>query len=88
MISSRFEELANTLAEAMAHGMAAVSFDCDTDPRGMICHDMDGLPIPLGDVAALMSALDRLTGDAALMVQSAARTKEARERFSIKRVHG
>ena len=88
MISSRFEELANTLAEAMAYGMAAVSFDCDTSPRGMICHDMDGLPIPLGDVAGLMSALDRLTGDAALTVQSAARTKEARERFSIERVHG
>ena len=45
---------ANTLAEAMVHGMPAVSFDCDTCPRGMICHDVDGLPIPLGDVAVLM----------------------------------
>jgi hypothetical protein len=60
----------NTLAE---NGMPAVSFDCDTSPRGMICHDVDGLPIPLGDVAGLMSSLDRLTDDAALSVQSAAR---------------
>ena len=64
---------ANTLAEAMAHGMPAVSFDCDTRPRGMIRHDVDALPIPPGDVAGLMSALDRLTDDAALSVQSAAR---------------
>ena len=73
---------ANTLAEAMAHGMPAVSFDCDTSPRGMICHDGDGLPIRPGKVSGLMSALDRLTDDAALTVQSAARTKEAQQRFS------
>ena len=29
----------------------------------MICHDVDGLPIPLGDLAGLMVALSRLTGD-------------------------
>ena len=51
----------NTFAEAMADGLPAMSFDCDTGPRGMICHDVDGLPIPLGDVAGLMSP-DRLTG--------------------------
>lgn len=54
---------ANTFAEAMADGLPAVSFDCDTDPRGMTCHDVDGLRIQLGDVAGLMSALSRLTGD-------------------------
>ncbi|MGH8590178.1 MAG: class I SAM-dependent methyltransferase [Gammaproteobacteria bacterium] len=41
----------------------------------MIRHDVDGLL--MGDVAGLMSALDRLTGDAVPRVQSAARTKEA-----------
>lgn len=55
--NARFEELSNTLVNPMAHGLPAVSFDCDTSPRGMIRHDVDGLPIPLGDVAGLMSAL-------------------------------
>jgi hypothetical protein len=30
----------------MAHGLPAMSFDCDPRPRAMICHDVDGLPIP------------------------------------------
>ena len=81
-------ELSDTLAKAMAHGLPAVSFDCDTSPRGMIRHDVDGLPIPLGDVAGLISALDRLTGDAALRVPSAARAVEAREGFSMERIAG
>jgi len=79
---------ANTFAEAMADGLPAVSFDCDTGPRGMICHDVDGLPIPLGDVAGLMFALDQLMGDGALRVQSAARTKEARNGFQSKSLRG
>ena len=33
-------------------------------------------------------ALDRLTGDAALRVQFAARAVEARERFSVQRIAG
>ena len=60
VISSRFEEFSNTLAEAMTHGRPAVRFDCDTGPRGMIVVTCERLP--LGDEAGLMS----LTGDAAL----------------------
>jgi len=36
VISSRFEELSDTLAEAMAHGLPAVSFDCDTGSASAI----------------------------------------------------
>lgn len=32
--------------------------------RGIIRHDVDRLPIPLGDVARFMFMLDRLMGDA------------------------
>lgn len=42
VISYPFEELAETLAEAMAHGRPGW-FDCDTGPRGM-----NGLPIRWG----------------------------------------
>jgi glycosyltransferase involved in cell wall biosynthesis len=86
VMSSRVEGFPNTLAEAMAHGCAVVSFDCDTGPRDLIRHEVDGLLVPPRDVAALANALGRLMGDENLRIHMSARAVEIRDRYSMARV--
>jgi glycosyltransferase involved in cell wall biosynthesis len=86
VMTSRFEGFPNTLAEAMAQGLPAISFDCNTGPREIIRHEVDGLLVPPGDTVGLKFALDRLMGDSILRAQFATRAVEARERFSMERI--
>jgi len=87
VMSSRFEGFPNTLTEAMAHGCAAVSYDCDTGPRDLIRHEVDGLLVaPVGDVPALTEALDRLMGDEGERTRMASRALEVRERYSMEKI--
>ena len=83
VMSSSFEGFPNTLVEAMAHGCAAVSYDCNTGPRDIIRDGEDGMLVnPVGDVAALTSALDQLMGDDERRERMAQKAVDVRERFS------
>lgn len=86
VMSSRFEGFPNTLAEAMAHGLPAISFDCDTGPRDIIRHDVDGLLVAAGDITALEVALRRLMKDKCTRLQFRAKAVEVQERFSTRKI--
>lgn len=83
-LTSRFEGFPNSLLEALAYGVPSVAVDCETGPREILRHEVNGLLVPQNDNKALASALERLIGDPALRARFAERAIEARERFSIR----
>lgn len=88
VMSSRSEGFPNTLVEALASGVPAISFDCDTGPRHIIRHAVDGLLVPPGDVVCLTDAMDCLMGNEPLRKCLAMRAADARERFAVERIAG
>jgi glycosyltransferase involved in cell wall biosynthesis len=86
VLTSRYEGFGNTLAESLAYGVPAVAVDCETGPREILRHDVDGLLVPQDDPEALVGALDRLMGDESLRMRFSERAVEARDRFSVDRI--
>ncbi|MGO3742381.1 glycosyltransferase family 4 protein [Kerstersia sp.] len=89
VLSSRVEGLSNTLLEAMASGCAVLACDCDTGPREIIQHEVDGVLVqPAGDSAALAQALDALMPDDERRARLAQAGLSVRERFSVESILG
>lgn len=87
VLSSRIEGLSNTLLEAMASGLAAVAYDCETGPREIVRNGIDGVLVnPVGDHEALAAHLSDLMAHPAQREAYARRAVDVRDRFSTARI--
>jgi glycosyltransferase involved in cell wall biosynthesis len=85
-MTSNFEGFPNTLLEAMAHGVAAVAFDCDSGPSDLIRPGVDGYLVPPGEVGAFGESLRKLMVDDNLRADFARRAAEVRDRYAVARI--
>ena len=86
VLSSRFEGFPIVLLEAMAAGLAVVSFDCPTGPSEIVADGTSGLLVPPEDVPALAAALDRVMADETLRRRLAAAAPAAVLPYSLENV--
>lgn len=86
VLSSDYEGFPNALLEAMAHGLPAVSFDCDSGPRDIIRQGQDGLLVKAGDFAELERSLRQVMTGASLRERLGGAAREVQTRFSPSRI--
>ena len=85
-LSSRVEGLPLALLEAMAKGLAVVSFDGAAGPCAVIEHGVDGLLVPAGDTPALAAAVQRYFADPALRERLRGQAAASVAHYSAERV--
>lgn len=88
VFSSHYEGFGVALAEAMACGLPAISFDCPTGPGIIIRDEIDGLLVAPEDVEGLAQALDRLMGNTDERQRMAACASQVLNRFGVELIAG
>lgn len=83
VLSSRYEGFPNALLEAMAAGLPAVAFDCESGPAEILRDGVDGILVAAGDTDALASALAELARDPERRSRLGRAAREVVERYGL-----
>lgn len=84
--TSEFEGFPNSLCEAMASGMAVVSYDCPSGPSDLIVDGKNGFLVPQGDEGTFKEKLKLLISDEALRMKLGKEAKKIRETLAIEKI--
>jgi GalNAc-alpha-(1->4)-GalNAc-alpha-(1->3)-diNAcBac-PP-undecaprenol alpha-1,4-N-acetyl-D-galactosaminyltransferase len=85
-LPSRYEGFPNVLLEAMSHGCACVSSDCDSGPAELIENAQNGVLTPVNDVFSFAQGLAALMEDPVLRARLGRTATTVRERYAAARV--
>ena len=88
VLSSRYEGFGLVLVEAGICGLPLVSFDCQQGPAEIITPENGILVRPVGDVAALATAISKLAGDAAMRRAMGQQALKLASQFNLNDIAG
>lgn len=87
VLSSDYEGISNSLAEAMAVGMPVISTDCPIGGSKMCIRDgQNGLLVPVGDAQKLAAAMGRLAKDPGYAAGLGREAEKIREKYSLESI--
>jgi GalNAc-alpha-(1->4)-GalNAc-alpha-(1->3)-diNAcBac-PP-undecaprenol alpha-1,4-N-acetyl-D-galactosaminyltransferase len=84
IMASLYEGFPNALLEAMSVGLPCIVTDCPSGPKEITRNGKDGILVPLHNRIAMVSALERLMGNAALRDELGRQARESVwQRFNL-----
>ena len=86
VMASRFEGFPMAHCEAMSSGLPIVSTDCESGPREIIRHHVDGLLVPPENVEAIAAGMETLIANPQMREQFAKRAPDILQRFGMDKI--
>jgi glycosyltransferase involved in cell wall biosynthesis len=86
VLPSLYEGFPNALLEAMAHGLAPISYNCHTGPMDIIEDNINGILVPLSNKEVFIEKLNTLMEDEHQRMLLSVEAKKVKEVYSLNKI--